>query len=59
MVREDEMDRACTIKGEIINVNNVLVSQHKRKGPLGKPWHRGKKNDKAIPVIGRRGKLQG
>jgi hypothetical protein len=36
MVKEDKMDRACSIKGEMINAKNVLVSEHKNKRRLGK-----------------------
>jgi hypothetical protein len=44
MVKEDEMDGICTTKGEMINANDILVSEHERKRPLGKARHRCEEN---------------
>jgi hypothetical protein len=31
MVKEDEMDRACSINVKMINANSLLVSEQKKK----------------------------
>jgi hypothetical protein len=37
---EDEVDKTCSICGEMRNAVKVLVGKPEGKGPLGKPRHR-------------------
>jgi hypothetical protein len=48
LIREDEMGRACSTHGDMINAYTILVIMPKGKRPLGRPRRRWKYNIKWI-----------